>query len=518
MLRRLVARFRPKRVTIQAIAFRFSIRAEYLAGLPWHDSFYLPIKASLTRQITTFALNSLSTIHAIHACNVPHFFYNTLKNIVLTAGWLLLGTSVLPAQHTYRILNDERESLQCRIDQMQQADQEILLTTFIIKDDLIGRSTLQMLIDAAERGVQVRMIVDDLGNRLPSDLLAYLAERGVENRIFNITRYYKFRTMVDRMHGKMLITDQRQFIIGGRNLKEEYYNLDSTSNFLDREVYVRDTGAVGTARRHFYDVWNYPRVSGKKEGKLTDERRSYWRKSLREAPGILRQRLRISLESERKWHQGAVSAKQPVHFIHDGFYEKKGKKTVRRRRKDHQCTEAMLALIAGAQRTIDIENAYFIPTRSWTRALKAAHKRGVRLRLLTNSGYTSDVPMVQAVYQMKRGRYKRWGVEIWEFRGQKMVHTKAFVIDSAISLIGSYNLESKSQNFNTEVAAWVKDPRLAAEHTRLMENNLQRSVQFRGKVKETRADVPPLTKIQKKRQRKANFFQYTLAPLASFFI
>ncbi len=207
-----------------------------------------------------------------------------------------------------------------------------------------------------------------------------------------------------------------------------------------------------------------------------------------------------------------------MQFIHDNFYEKKGKKTVRRARKDNKCTEAMLALICNAQHTIDIENAYFIPTRKWWRALKAAHKRGVRIRLLTNSGYTNDLPIVQSVYQLKRGRFRRHGVEVWEWHGQKMLHTKAFVIDSSISLIGSYNLESKSQNFNTEVAAWVNDPRIAAQHLKLMENNLSRSVQVGGKVKAPKAKVEPMTKLQQKRHRKANFYQNTVAPIAQIFI
>jgi len=451
------------------------------------------------------------------AC-LRRFYPFKLKNHLILLAFLLSHACSLPAQHVYRMLNDEREALQCRIDQMQQAQSEILLSTFIIKNDLIGRSVLQLLIDAAKRGVKVKMIVDDLGNRLPADLLSYMAEQGVENRVFNIKRLAHFRTMVDRMHGKMLITDDQQFIIGGRNLKEEYYNLDSVSNFLDREVYVRDTHAVRTARRHFFDMWDFPKVIGKKRGALDDEKRTYWRKSLAEAPEELQKRLRISLHSNRNWRAGVVSARSQVQFIHDNFFEKKGKKTVRRARKDHQCTEAMLALICKAQHTIDIENAYFIPTHRWWKALKAAHKRGVRIRLLTNSGYTSDVPMVQAVYQMKRGRYRRHGIEVWEFHGRKMVHTKAFVIDSSISLIGSYNIERKSQDFNTEVAAWVSDPRIAAEHTQLMENNLSRSVQVGSKIKMPEAEVPAFTKIQRKRHRKANFFQYTLAPLASLFL
>ena len=441
-----------------------------------------------------------------------------LKNMLILLGFLLGSATTLPAQHVYRILNDEREALQCRIDQMQQAQSEILLSTFIIKNDVIGRTMLQLLIEAAKRGVKVKMIIDDLGNRLPADLLSYMAEQGVENRVFNIKRLAHFRTMVDRMHGKMLIVDNQQFIIGGRNLKEEYYNLDSVSNFLDREVFVRDTNAVRAAHRHFYDMWDFPKVIGKKRGVLTDEKRAYWHQSLEEAPEELQKRLRISLHSNRNWRAGVVSAQGQVQFIHDNFFEKKGKKTVRRARKDHQCTEAMLSLICNAQHSIDIENAYFIPTHSWWKALKQAHKRGVRIRLLTNSGYTSDVPMVQAVYQMKRGRYRRHGIEVWEFEGRKMVHTKAFVIDSTISLIGSYNIERKSQDFNTEVAAWVNDPRIAAEHTSLMQNNLSRSVKVGSQVKTPAALVPAFTKLQLKRHRKANFYQYTLAPLASLFL
>ena len=444
-------------------------------------------------------------------------FYALIYRFLVLAG-LFLSTTTVRAQHIYRILNDERDALQCRVDLIQQAKTEILLSTFIIKNDLIGKTVLQLLIDAAKRGVTVRVIVDDFGNKLPTDLLAYLAEQGVENQVFNIKHYYKFRTMVDRMHGKMLITEKQQFIVGGRNLKEEYYNLDSVSNFLDREVYVRDTGAVRTAARHFYDMWNYPVVVGKKTEKLTDEQRAFWRKSLQEAPSLLQKRVPIKLKTQRNWLQNVVPAKQPVQFIHDNFYKKDGIKTVRRRRKDHQCTQEMLALVGNAKRTIDIENAYFIPTRSWWRALKSAHKRGVCIRLLTNSGYTSDVPMVQAVYQMKRKRFRRHGIEVWEFHGQKMVHTKAFVIDSSISLIGSYNLESKSQNFNTEVAAWVNEPRIAAEHIRLMENNLLRSVQFGSQIKKTKVEVPPFTKLQLKRHRKANFYQHTVAWLARLFI
>src|SRR5690349_11202058 len=92
----------------------------------------------------------------------------------------LFFSLILPAQtaHTYRILSLEREALQCRLDLIHQARKEIRMSTYAIKDDVIGLATLQMLIEAAGRGVSVQLLVDDFDNGLPDCLLSYLQERG----------------------------------------------------------------------------------------------------------------------------------------------------------------------------------------------------------------------------------------------------------------------------------------------------------------------------------------------------
>ncbi len=76
----------------------------------------------------------------------------------------------------------------------------------------------------------------------------------------------------------------------------------------------------------------------------------------------------------------------------------------------------------------------------------------------------NDLPLAQAVYRNRRARALRMGIEIWEYRGVKMFHTKAMVIDGHISAIGSYNLDKLSHKHNSEVMVWVDDLRLAGEH------------------------------------------------------
>lgn len=430
--------------------------------------------------------------------------------------FLWLSSALLSAQNPniYHILNRERESLQCRWDLIQQAQKEILLSTYSIKDDAIGLGTLQLLIQAAERGVSVQLLLDDFDNGLPNCLLTYLEERGVRTKVFNILNPFKIRTLVDRMHGKMLIVDQKRLIVGGRNLAEKYFMLDTTSNFLDREVLVVSDSTAQHARMHFKELWNNPKLSGRKRSTPTAAQRVCWQNSLKGALASVQKRLYLAPIGQKDWTLGVKNTAQPVQFIHDNYtYYQKRKGRRWRARKDRQATNELIALVSKADSTVFIENPYFIPTRRWRKAIKSSLARGVKIRLLTNSSYTSDLPSVQAVYRNRRARALRAGVEIWEYRGTKMLHTKAMIIDGQVSAIGSYNLELLSHKFNAEVMVWVDDPLIAAEHHTKMEQVLKRSVQVGVKTSGPPKKLPSPSKIQRKRHRKVQLMRFTFAPL-----
>lgn len=188
--------------------------------------------------------------------------------------WCLSTTLSAQTNHElFRIVNDEYSAWIIRSGLLKTAQKEILFSTFIIKNDEIGNAKLKLLSDAARRGVKVRVILDDLGNKMPRDLLLYAASQGVEIKIFNKKNWLKLSTVIRRMHGKMLITDSTFLLVGGRNVDNEYFHLDSVSNFLDREVLIRGERAVGNAHQHFMALWQHEELCVPLVGTLTEDKR-----------------------------------------------------------------------------------------------------------------------------------------------------------------------------------------------------------------------------------------------------
>ncbi len=157
----------------------------------------------------------------------------------------------------FRILSDEYSALTVRNDLMRDAKTEILCCTYIIEGDEIGYSNLRILAEAAQSGVQVKMILDGMGKRVPLEMLLYMKDQGVQIKIYNKKNWKRPFMLYRRLHGKMLIVDGQYCLIGGRNLDDQYYRMDSVGNFLDREVLIRSDQAVDEARQHFYEMWEH---------------------------------------------------------------------------------------------------------------------------------------------------------------------------------------------------------------------------------------------------------------------
>lgn len=420
----------------------------------------------------------------------------------------------------FRILSDEYNALTVRYNLLRDAKQEILFSTYIIKSDKIGFANLKMLVDAAQRGVKVRMILDGAGNKLPTDILLYLADQGIQIKIFNKKKWTRPSTLIRRMHGKMLIVDGTFCMVGGRNIDNEYFQMDSLNNFLDREVLIRGESAVNEACIHFNAMWNHKVICTDLKGTFcADDRQRcqlLFDKSAEDVKHQLPLLRKLRIADTINTADAMRPTVNPVHFLHSNFTYKKNGQTYRASHIDRRVTRELLKLIAAADSTLDIEAAYFLPTRLWLKSLRAAHRRGVRIRVITNSSVSNDVPLLQAIYSNRRNRYKRAGIELYEYCGNRMVHLKALTIDKHIALIGSYNLERRSEKFNTEVAAWVDDPFLASKQQTLFEKYLRHCKPYGDKYSATtRAGF---SEEQKKRKRKVAWMRFTIAPIAGLIL
>lgn len=415
---------------------------------------------------------------------------------------------------TFRLLKDEKEALQCRIDLIKQAKSEILLSCFIFEDDLVGKTILGLLVEAAtERGVLVRLMVDKKQFKVARKLCTYLQDNGIELRLF----YLRKRERVDRyyrgLHEKILLVDEQFLVVGGRNIQEHYFDLDNSFNYLDLDVLVTGAAACQDARGHFYASWNSSLLTFPPKFPAIDERKTdAIFRSLREAI----QKIDTQLQPKETAPPDSLlraddQTASAVHFIHDDFFKKSGRVFMLTDVKDKGSTDALIRLVDSARQTILIENPYFIPTKTWRWALQRAIDRGVQVRVLTNSTETNDLILYQAAYRRMRKKLLHMGIELWEYQGPKKLHSKAMVIDDFIPMVGSYNIHYPSEKLNTEVGVWVAD----SHHAEMLRLSIATDLENALQVGQDNRLIPQLEKNFKKAsfKRRAGvwFFQHTVA-------
>ena len=364
---------------------------------------------------------------------------------------LLLALTLAATAHAdvFRVLDDDRDAAQARVDLIQQAQKEIAAVYFLAHNDRITITALALLRDARRRGVgSVRLIVDANFQHIPRAVLAHLRDEGVEVRVYHAMTLRHPSWLFHRMHEKVVVVDGQRYIAGGRNLAEEYFGLRKR-NFVDRDVYV-DGPSAAQAQRHFEDLWASSdvsdlrvRVSGNdkvKASHLLDDAATG--KAL---DGF------IALNTGTNWSDGQRDA-EAVRFIHDPI----GVEGV-------HVAEQLEEVIAGAKREVVIESPYLVPSGSMLTLLEKKLTEGVRVRIVTNSLRSCDGALPFAGYIKYRRRMVRDGIDLREYRGPDTLHAKTLVIDGKTVLVGSYNIDPRSANLNTEVMCMAEDETIARQ-------------------------------------------------------
>lgn len=387
------------------------------------------------------------------------------RRVVLVAVLLFLVTAQARADGV-RILETDDEAIEARVEVVVCAEREILASAFIFGDDPLTMTALAMLRDAARRGVEVRVIVDAMWNRVPSPVLAHLREEGIAIRQYHPFRLRHPTWISRRLHDKLIIADGEYLIAGGRNVQSSYFGFGhqiEAKNYVDIDVLVRGDAAA-EARRYFLALWeshDVKQISAEatpveiaRSGRDLD-RHQAWLDPRVEAARNDATRTRIALVEA-----GAVR------FIHDpvgggGATRKVGVE--------------LRELLRDARESVIIESPYLVPTRAMREAFRNAISRGVEIRILTNSLASTDNLWPQAGYVGEKAKLVRSGIELWEFDGPESLHAKSAIIDGELVIIGSYNLDPRSQNLNREIAVVFRDDVVAAELRMRMDRHLETS-------------------------------------------
>ncbi|MBM4377723.1 MAG: phosphatidylserine/phosphatidylglycerophosphate/cardiolipin synthase family protein [Deltaproteobacteria bacterium] len=325
-----------------------------------------------------------------------------------------------------QLLQDGAESFPARDALIDGAKQSICLQTFIFDSDETGWALARRLAQKAKDGVKVRVIYDAVGSqRADPALFEHLRQAGVEVRAYG--QPWKVWDLNDRWHEKHLVVDGRAAITGGMNIANEYAYGGSGRAVLSRgkvaeqpwrDVDVKLTGpVVGDAARAFIRNWELLGDA------LPGADRSALLPRLSPAPGGHRVRL--------------VQA--------DPEAETAGRTTA-----------LYLEAIRHARRSITLENAYFVPPEEVRTALVEAARRGVEVRVLTNSRASTDFGVVSDAGRYFYDALVHAGVKVYETTGGTL-HGKVATFDGEFSIVGSVNLNGRSAHQDTEVAAAIDD-------------------------------------------------------------
>lgn len=362
---------------------------------------------------------------------------------------LLLAATTTARADVFRLLDDDQQAAQARVDLFQQATSEIDALYFLARNDRITLAALALLRDAHRRGVaNVRLIVDANFEHIPKSVLAYLRDEGVQIKVYHPLTLRHPLWVFYRMHEKVIIADRARYITGGRNLAEDYFGL-SKRNFVDRDVYVEGASAT-EAQRHFENLWGSRHVADLAL-RVTPADKANAERLLDGALEDLQRGGFVRLDTNTDWSAGQKEV--ATEFLHDPPLPHDGPRVGVR----------LTEVLEKARQSIVLESPYFVPSRALLRLLDKKRAEGVRVMIVTNSMSSTDGLLPYVAYLKYRRHLVRSGVDVREFKGPDCLHAKSAVIDGHLALVGSYNIDRRSENLNTEVMSVADDEAVAGE-------------------------------------------------------
>ena len=406
----------------------------------------------------------------------------------------------------FTLIDRNEEGLRWRLALIDSARHSIDFQYYLWYGDAAGKLIATRLLDAADRGVRVRVLVDDLNTLLRDassvvlrdEAVAWLdAHPNIEVRLFNPWSQRDFSGRVGeglweldrvnrRMHNKALIADNRAVILGGRNIGDEYMGLNRSFNFHDLDVL--GIGPVARKTSAFFDsYWNSHWVMPVAalqidipQGESAAARAEILH-SLSSNPALSR----IPVAS-RDWTEAIANLRKQLHagtsrVISD--LPEGG--TIQ-----HVMLAEIRSLMARTQRELLIVNAYIIPTETGIGILRERKAAGAVIRILTNSLASHDVPAVNSHYAPWRKPIVESGAELYELRSDAGIqsgicdtlptrsgfvglHSKAMVVDREWSYIGSMNFDPRSAALNSEMGVIVRSPGLGEALAKLIERDMR---------------------------------------------
>lgn len=408
-----------------------------------------------------------------------------------------------PNQTGVYLLNDGKDAFASRLMLAKNAKKTLDIQYYIWKKDLTGVLLFQAIQQSAERGVRVRLLLDDNNTKgLDTILLALDKHPNIDVRLYNPNKYRQIRSLGflanfsrlnRRMHNKSMTADNQISITGGRNIGDEYFHVAGNPVFADLDTLLIGH-IVPEISQDFDRYWNsasaYPLgqiIDKSLLGEYTENKASQ--------NDILQQLLQTQQRQNPKFQQieqQYLTSLQQLDFTKQvrnnrltfnwttaKLVSDNPRKTLNHLNKQALISQLIFENMSNPQRHLTIVSPYFIPTKTGANQLIQLAKQGIDIQILTNAMSATDVKIVHSGYAKYRKLLLENGIKINELKPDISIgnikdtyltghtgtslHAKTFEIDRERLFIGSYNLDPRSANLNTEMGIIIENPQITEQ-------------------------------------------------------
>lgn len=374
------------------------------------------------------------------------------------------------------LLETNESAWEERIRLLNLAQDRIIMSTFDMRQGESSSDIAAMLLHKAEEGVSVLLLIDGFNGsfRLPGEDFFYAlsSHPNIEIRLYNPINLLTPWTSQGRMHDKYIIVDELAYILGGRNTFDYFIgNYPTDHKSYDREVLVYNTRQGGRAsfapsslyevEAYFNEVWNGGRCEpfADKLSLLKDE-------------GVQKETARL-----RERYESIRSSRPELFATYDysaHTHESEGVFLIRGEigiyGKEPLVLYQLGELMKQARERVIIHTPYAVCNEYMYEVLREVKEAVPDTRLMLNSVENGDNFCASSDYLYNKGGLVDTGVQIYEYDGGNSYHGKSIVIDSDISIVGSFNYDLRSAYMDTELMLVIKSEELTRELSAYMES------------------------------------------------
>jgi putative cardiolipin synthase len=408
-----------------------------------------------------------------------------------------------PGLSGFRLLIEGTNSFLLHEQIAAKTERTLDVQYFLLQQDDTGKLVLEALLEAADRGVRVRLLLDDTeAFDAGSAIRPLAAHPNINIRIFNpfvvrqelsLFRWAEFvvggRRLNYRMHNKLFIADNAIAITGGRNIGDAYFQASSQVELGDFDLAV--VGPMVQHLSHSFDKYWNDKLAIPVEtlplAKPTEADLEACRKALAAHKEKMATSNYVRSLPKRDLLAEALSGKLPLVWAKAQLaYDTPDKAQVERDDEPgHLMWHRVAEAVEGTKHDLILVSPYLVPGESEMALLRRLRERGVRIRILTNSLASTDMPIVHVGYMRYREPLLEIGCELYEVRpvlgkpeaehghgtissgssSQFGLHAKVFVIDGQRAFVGSMNFDQRSLDINTEIGIIIDSPQIARKIT-----------------------------------------------------